>query len=175
MKILKEMDLTAEEAQLRLVIKRRDEHHARHQEALDALHLMLAKKTLDYYGADGYDAFFERHHLRYTTSDGYKVEVEGHDMSVSIQTPWGVIDGSGSTWDYIQHDLKLSAKPMGMEKRDYSAIKKRMEEIQNSERVLYPFHPLHRIGNGYFDTRLCMYNAHKLVNTRNNKENDDEN
>jgi hypothetical protein len=50
-----------------------------------------------------------------------------------------------------------------MEKRDYDAVKRRMEEIQESERVVYPFHPLHRLANGYFDTSICMYNAHELL------------
>lgn len=58
MKVLKEIDLTAEEAQLRLVMKLRDSRETHHQQALDKLHRMLAKKTLEYYCADGYDAFF---------------------------------------------------------------------------------------------------------------------
>jgi hypothetical protein len=32
--------------------------------------------------------------------------------------------------------------------------------------------PLHKIGNGCFDTKICMYNAHKLVKT---EEKHDEN
>lgn len=167
MKILKKIDLSEEEAQLRLVMRLRDKNDPRHQEALDTLHGMLAKKTLEYYCADGYDAFFERHCLDYETEDGYRVHVRGHEMSVSITTPLGVIDGAGSTWDYIEGDLKLSAKPPEMDKKAYSAIRRRMEDIQDSEKVVYPFHPLHRIGNGCFDTKICMYNAHKLVKTLN--------
>lgn len=163
MKVLKEIDLTDEETQLRRVMKLKDGREAHHQKALDKLHRMLAKKTLDYYCADGYDAFFERHHIDYTTDDGYKVEIRGHDMSVTVETPSGIIRGSGSTWDYTPGDLKLSGKPSSIDKKEYTAIKKRMEEIEDSERILYPFHPLHRIGNGYFDTKICMYNAHKLV------------
>jgi hypothetical protein len=165
MNILKKIDLTAEEAQLRLVMKLKDSRDPKHQQELDKLHLMLAEKTLEYYCADGYDAFFERHHFDYTTEDGYNVEVRGHDMSVSLETPYGIIKGTGSTWDYMPDDLRVSEKPAEMDRQEYAAIKKRMMEIEDSERVVYPFHPLHRIGNGYFDTRICMYNAHKLVNT----------
>jgi hypothetical protein len=157
------MDLTAEEAQLRLVMKLRDSHDPRHQEALDRLHRMLAKKTLEYYCEDGYDAFFERYHINYETEDGLRVEVRSHDVSISTATPYGVIKGNGTTWDYIDGDLKLSERPSGMDRKDYAAVKRRMDKIQDSEKVLYPFHPLHRIGNGYFDTQICMYNAHKLV------------
>jgi hypothetical protein len=170
MKILREIDLTDEEAQLRLVMKFRETRSPRHQEALDRLHLMLAKKTLEYYCEDGYDAFFERHHLDYETEDGYRVEVRGHDMSVSTVTPCGVVKGSGTTWDYIEGDLELSVRPSGMDRKAYAAIKRRMQEIQDSEKVLYPFHPLHRIGNGCFDTKICMYNAHKLVKTEKTEE-----
>jgi hypothetical protein len=157
------LDLTAEAAQLRLVISLEGSRDRRYQTELDRLHLMLARKTLDYYGGDGYDAFFERHQLDYTTDDGYRVRVRGHDMSVNVETPWGVINGTGSTWDYTPGDLQVSPKPAEMAKNDYAAVKKRMEEIEDSERIVYPFHPLHRIGNGYFDTKICMYNAHALV------------
>ena len=162
MKVLKELDLTAEKAQLLLVKKlgRRDKQS--HRE-LDKLHLMLAIKTLEYYGEDGYDAFFERNTANFTTDDGYLVKVRGHEMSVSLETPYGVITGSGSTWDYTPGDLRVSAKPAELDRKDYDAIKRRMEEIEDSERVLYPFHPLHRLGNGCFDTRVCMYGAHTLV------------
>lgn len=84
-------------------------------------------------------------------------------MCVTIETPSGLLKGSGSTWDYTPGDLKLSGKPPGLDRREYAAVKRRMEEIEDFERILYPFHPLHRIGNGYFDTRICMYNAHTLV------------
>ncbi len=165
MKILKEMDLTAEEAQLRLVMRLGDKRDPRHQEALDRLHRMLAKKTLEYYCEDGYDAFFERYHIDYETEDGFRVDVRGHNITVSTVTPFGVIEGRGTTWDYRENDLELSERPSGMDRKDYAAVKRRMKEIQNSEKVLYPFHPLHRIGNGYFDTAVCMRNAHKLVKT----------
>ncbi len=163
LKVLKEMDLLAAEEQLRLVKKLRDKHEANHQQELQKLHRMLAKKTLEYYGEDGYDAFFERHHIDYATDDRYIVQVRGHEMSVSIHTPYGILKGSGSTWDYTPGDLILSDKPPDMDRKEYTAVKRRMEEIEDSERVLYPFHPLHRIGNGYFYTQICMYNAHKLV------------
>lgn len=166
MKILKDMDLTAEEAQLRLVIRLKDKHDPRHPEALDRLHRMLAEKTLQYYSPDGYDAFFEAHRYDYTTGDGYRVDIRGHDMSVSFESPYGVIQGVGSTWDYMPDDLKVSEKPRGLDRKEYDAIKRRMKDIEDSERIVYPFHPLHRIGNGYFDTRICMYNAHKLVGGR---------
>lgn len=170
MKTLKEMDLASEETQLRLVMKLRDAKDPNHQRALDRLHLMLAKKTLEYYCEDGYDAFFERHRYEYSTDDGYRVNVKGHDISVSLETQDGIITGCGSTWDYVENDLRLSPKPSCMEKRAYTVIKRRMEEIQDTERVLYPFHPLHRLGNGYFDTKICMYNAHKLIKEQNQKE-----
>lgn len=163
MKVLKELDLTAEETQLRTVMALKKSRDPGYQQALDKLHRMLAVKTLEYYCEDGYDAFFERHRLDYTTEDGYAVEVRGHDMSVCVRTPEGVVTGNGSTWDYVTNDLELSGKPSGMERQHYTDIKKRMKEIQDSERVLYPFHPLHKIGNGIFDTKTCMYGAHRLV------------
>lgn len=163
MKTLKDMDLTAEAAQLRLVKKLRDVRDAAHQRELDKLHLMLAKKTLEYYCADGYHAFFEQYNFDFTTDDGYNAAVRGHDMTITLDTPDGTLTGSGSTWDYIPDDLRLSPKPSGMDKKTYAAIKRRMEALENAERVIYPFHPLHRIGHGYFDTQICMYNAHKLV------------
>ncbi|MGD9157733.1 MAG: hypothetical protein PVG39_04960 [Desulfobacteraceae bacterium] len=164
MKTLKKLDLSAEEAQLRHVKKLRDTGDARHREELDKLHHMIAGKTLEYYCEGGYNAFFERYSIDYTTDDGYKVEVRGHAMSISINTPCGTITGIGSTWDYISNDLKVSAKPVNMEIEEYTVIKQRMEEIQESERIVYPFHSLHRIANGYFDTDICMYNAHKIIN-----------
>jgi hypothetical protein len=163
MKTLKKIDLTAEEAQLRLVKKLRDAGDNRHQAQLDKLHRMLAEKTLEYYCADGYHAFFDRYALSYISDDGYSVKVRGHEITVAVITAYGDITGSGSTWDYISGDLEVSDKPAGMEKRDYDAVKRRMEEIQESERVIYPFHPLHRLANGYFDTSICMYNAHELL------------
>ncbi len=166
MKTLKNLDLSAEEAQLRLVKKLRDTGDSRHQEELDKLNRMVAAKTLEYYCADGYDAFFERYTLDYITEDGFKVEVRGHEMSVSIVKPYGTIKGNGSTWDYISNDLNVSAKPADMDKKEYTNIKRRMEEIQESERIVYPFHSLHRIANGYFDTKICMYNAHKLISEK---------
>jgi hypothetical protein len=162
-KVLKDLDLTAEMEQLRRVMKLKDSRDSRFVPELDKLHLMLARKTLDYYGADGYDAFFERHRLDYTTDDGCHVKIRGHEMSVSADTPWGAVAATGSTWDYMPGDLRVTAKPADMDRREYAALKKRMEEIEDSERIVYPFHPLHRIGNGYFDTKICMYNAHKLV------------
>ena len=163
MKTLKKMDLRAEEEQLRLVKKLRDSGDIRHKSELDKLHRMIAKKTLTYYCADGYDAFYERYTLDYITEDDYTVKVRKHEITVSKRTPHGEITGSGSIWDYISGDLQVSAKPSGMDKKDYNAIKKRMEDIQESERVVYPFHSLHRIANGYFDTKICMYNAHELL------------
>jgi hypothetical protein len=163
MKILKEMDLTAEAAQLRLVMALKNSRDPGHPEALLKLHRMLAKKTLEYYCADGYDAFFERHKLDYTTEDGYIVKVRGHELSIQKETPAGTVTGRGSTWDYLPDDLILSDKPAGMTSADYRYIEKRMKALEDSERVVYPFHPLHRIGNGYFDTKICMYGAHKLV------------
>lgn len=163
MNVLKVMDLSAEEAQLRRVMKLKYTGDAQYLQELDRLHLMLANKTLEYYCEDGYDTFFERHRLHYSTHDNYNVEVLGHAMSISLETPFGQISSTGSTWDYISNDLKHSPKPPGLDKKDYTVIKKRMQEIQDSERVLYPFHALHRIGNGYFDTQICMYNAHTLV------------
>lgn len=164
MKTLKKLDLSNEEAQLLLVKKLRDTGDASHQKELDKLHHMLAEKTLEYYCEDGYDAFYERYTLDYVTDDGYKVEVRGHEMSVYIDTPYGKLRGKGSTWDYISNDLEVSIRPAGMDKKDYAAIKERMEEIQESERVVYPFHSLHRIASGYFDTNICMYKAHNLIN-----------
>jgi hypothetical protein len=163
MRVLKELDLSAEEAQLRLVMALKKKNDPDYPGALDRLHRMLAEKTLAYYCPDGYDAFFERHRLDYETEDGYAVTVRGHDMSVSIKTPAGSITGRGSTWDYTSGDLEVSPKPPEMDKKRYADIKRRMAEIQDDERVLYPFHPLHRIGNGYFDTKMCMYGAHKLI------------
>ena len=163
MKILKEQDLTAEKEQLRLVMRLRDSGDKRRGEALDVLHRMLAKKTLEYYGQGGYDAFFAQHRLDYTTEDGYNVEIRGHDMTVAVDTPHGKLTGVGSTWDYMPGDLRLSPRPNGMDKQEYAAIKRRMEALEDAERIVYPFHPLHRFGNGYFDTKICMYGAHKLV------------
>jgi hypothetical protein len=163
MKILKDLDLQAEETQLRLVKKLRDASDRRYPKELDKLHRMLAEKTLEYYCPDGYDVFFQRYILDYITEDGYSVSVRGHEMSVSIQSPYGAITGSGSTWDYVHGDLTVSERPAGMDKNDYNAVKRRMESIQESERVVYPFHSLHRIAGGYFDTKICMYGAHTLV------------
>jgi hypothetical protein len=163
MKVLKELDLTAEAAQLRRVMALKDGRDKRYRQELDRLHLMLARKTLEYYGDGGYDAFFERHHFDYPTEDGYLVEVRGHDMSVVKETPYGVITGTGSTWDYTPGDLRVSARPEGLDRKEYEAVKKRMAELEDNERIAYPFHPLHRLGNGYFDTKVCMYGAHKLV------------
>ncbi len=163
MKTLKKLDLSAEEAQLRLVKKLRDTGDKRHQQELDKLHCMIAKKTLEYYCEDGYAAFYERYRLDDMTGDGYKVAVRSHEISITKETSYGVITGSGSIWDYISGDLNVSAKPAGMDKKEYNAVKRRMEEIQESERVVYPFHSLHRIANGYFDTKICMYNAHNLI------------
>ena len=163
MKILRELDLSAEKEQLRRVMRLCDSHDPGHREALDTLHLMLAEKTLAYYGAGGYDAFFEAHRLDYTTSDGYTVSVRGHGLTVRADTPFGVVTGTGSTWDYLPDDLSVSDRPTGMSAGDYDAVKRRMRALEDAERIVYPFHPLHRIGNGYFDTGVCMYNAHKLV------------
>ena len=163
MKTLKKLDLSAEEEQLRLVKKLRDTGDDRHQRELDKLHRMIAEKTLEYYCADGYEAFYNRYALDYITDDGYTVKIQTHEITVSVKTPHGEIIGNGSIWDYISDDLKVSAKPSGLDKKEYAAIKRRMEAIQESERVVYPFHSLHRIANGYFDTKICMYNAHKLV------------
>jgi hypothetical protein len=121
MKTLKKIDLTAEEAQLRLVKKLRDAGDNRHQAQLDKLHRMLAEKTLEYYCADGYHAFFDRYALSYISDDGYSVKVRGHEITVAVITAYGDITGSGSTWDYISGDLEVSDKPAGMEKRDYDA------------------------------------------------------
>ena len=101
--------------------------------------------------------------LDYTTEDGYNVEIRGHDMTVAVDTPHGKLTGVGSTWDYMPGDLRLSPRPNGMDKQEYAAIKRRMEALEDAERIVYPFHPLHRFGNGYFDTKICMYGAHKLV------------
>ena len=163
MKILKELDLTAEKEQLRRVMRLRDSRDPGHGAALDTLHRMLARKTLAYYGADGYDAFFLAHRLDFATEDGYAVKVRGHDMTVSLDTAFGLITGTGSTWDYLPDDLAVSVRPAGMIGQEYDAVKKRMRALEDAERIVYPFHPLHRIGNGYFDTSVCMYNAHKLV------------
>ena len=163
MKILKELDLREEEAQLRLVKKLKDAGDDRHRQALETLHCMLARKTLDYYCADGYDAFFERYNFDKDTDDGYHIAVRGHDMTVSIQTAFGTLTGRGSTWDYISDDLEVAPRPAGMKQTDYNAVKKRMAVLQDAERVVYPFHSLHRIANGYFDTKVCMYNAHGLI------------
>jgi hypothetical protein len=163
MKILKELDLTGEKEQLRRVIQLRDSRDPRHTEALDTLHRMLAKKTLEYYGADGYDAFFHTHRLDYETDDGYAVKVRGHDMTVRVETTYGIVTGSGSTWDYLPDDLAVSRRPQGMNVTAYDAVKKRMRALEDAERIVYPFHPLHRLGNGYFDTKICMYNAHILL------------
>ena len=163
MKTLKKLDLSAEEAQLRHVKMLRDTGDDRHKEELDKLHHMIARKTLAYYCDGGYNAFFESYKVDYTTDDEFKVEVRGHSMSISIDTPFGTLTGTGSTWDYISNDLKISAKPVNMEIEEYESIKQRMEEIQESERIVYPFHSLHRIANGYFDPDICMYNAHKII------------
>lgn len=164
MKVLKRLDLSAEEAQLRLVMHlKKTGDTAEYQAAVDTLHHMLAVKTLEYYGADGYDAFFERHCLDYMTPDGYTVAVRGHDMTICIETDVGKVTGSGSTWDYLTDDLVYSVRPQAMDKGAYTDIKKRMAAIQDNERVLYPFHPLHHIGHGYFDTAICMYRAHALL------------
>ena len=163
MKILKELDLTAEKEQLRRVMRLRDSRDPGHGAALDALHLMLAKKTLEYYGENGYDAFFRTHSLDYVTEDGFTVRVRGHDMTVSFQTVYGAVTGTGSTWDYLPDDLMVSARPSGMSVKEYDAVKKRMRALEDSERIVYPFHPLHRLGNGYFDTKICMWGAHALV------------
>ncbi|MBN2039871.1 MAG: hypothetical protein JW864_07520 [Spirochaetes bacterium] len=163
MKTLKKLDLAAEEEQLRLVKKLRDEGDPRHRLELDKFNQMIAEKTLEYYCEDGYHAFFEHYAVDYETDDGYKVEVRGHEMSVSKKTAYGNLTGCGSTWDYITGDLRVTPKPSDMDKKEYAAIKQRMEDIQESERVVYPFHSLHRIGSGYFDTKICMFNAHKLV------------
>ena len=163
MKTLKKLDLSAEEEQLRLVKKLKDAGDFRSQEELDKLHRMLAEKTLEYYCEDGYHAFFDRYSLDYETDDGYKVKVRGHEVSVSIDTAFGQLTGEGLTWDYTSNDLKVSAKPAGMDGKEYDAIMRRMEDIQESERVVYPFHSLHRIGHGYFSTDICVYNAHRTV------------
>ncbi len=163
MKILKKLDLSAEEEQLRYVKKLKDTGDARHKKELDKLHRMIARKTLEYYCDGGYHAFFESYSLDYTTDDGYRVEVRGHSMTVSFDTPHGTLTGTGSTWDYISNDLKVSSKPGDMGIKEYNNIKQRMEEIQESERIVYPFHSLHNIANGYFDPEICMYKAHKIV------------
>jgi hypothetical protein len=163
MKTLKTLDLSAEENQLRNVKKLKDKGDARHKQELDKLHQMIARKTLEYYCDGGYKAFFDSYSLDYTTDDEYRVEVRGHSMTVSFDTPHGTITGSGSTWDYISNDLKVSGKPANMKIEEYEAVKQRMEEIQESERIVYPFHSLHRIANGYFDPDICLYNAHKII------------
>jgi len=163
MKTLKKLDLSAEENQLRYVKKLKDTDDASHKKELDKLHDMIALKTLEYYCDGGYNAFFESYSIDYTTDDKYWVEVRGHAMTVSFDTPLGTVTGTGSTWDYISNDLKVTAKPVNMEMEKYEAVKQRMEEIQESERIVYPFHSLHRIANGYFDPDICMYNAHKII------------
>ena len=124
---------------------------------------MIARKTLEYYCDGGYHAFFESYSLNYTTDDEYRVEVRGHEVTISFNTLNGTLTGTGSTWDYISNDLKVAAKPANMEIEEYEALKQRMEEIQESERIVYPFHSLHRIASGYFDTDTCMYKAHKII------------
>ena len=74
-----------------------------------------------------------------------------------------IVTGNGSTWDYLPDDLTVSGRPQGMNVKAYEAVKKRMRALEDAERIVYPFHPLHRIGNGYFDTKVCMYNAHFLL------------
>ena len=163
MKTLKKLDLSAEEVQLRNVKKLKDKGDPSHKKELDKLHKMIARKTLEYYCEGGYNAFFESYSLDYTTDDKYRVKVRGHEMTVSIDTPFSTLTGTGSTWDYISNDLKVPKKPVDMETEEYKAIKQRMEEIQESERIVYPFHSLHRIANGYFDPNICLYKAHKII------------
>ena len=162
MKVLKPMDISEEEKQLRLLMSLRHDPK-RYEEERDKLHRMIARKTLDYYCKDGYYAFYKNYKVDYKTDDGYTVCVREHSTTITLVTEYGTLTGTGSTWDYIFDDLTLSPKPKLMPRRDYDSIRQRMYDILVSEKVVYPFHPLHHIGHGYFDTKICMFGAQDLI------------
>ncbi|MBR5381114.1 MAG: hypothetical protein IK136_00675, partial [Oscillospiraceae bacterium] len=137
MKVLKPMDISDEEKQLRLLMSLRS-GTAEYQEARDKLHRMIARKTLDYYCKDGYYAFYKNYKVDYTTDDGYTVCVREHSTTITLNTEYGTLTGSGSTWDYIFDDLTVSPKPKLMPRRDYEDIRQRMYDILVSEKVVYP-------------------------------------
>ena len=162
MKVLKQMDISDEEKQLRLLMSL-NKGTKRYDEERDKLHRMLARKTLEYYCKDGYHAFYRDYRVNYTTDDGYVVAVKEHGTTITLETEYGTLTGTGSTWDYIFDDLTLSPRPKEMDKREYEDIRQRMYDILVSEKVVYPFHPLHHIGHGYFDTKICMFGAQDLI------------
>ncbi|MGE4354212.1 MAG: hypothetical protein AB7D36_09030 [Oscillospiraceae bacterium] len=140
MKILKELDMTAERTAFEELKAMQEQLSAKARQ----LEQRIDEKAHEYYGDAGWNGFRKANSHTYTTEDGYTVRIDDYQIGITKPLENGTFRGYGTIYDKGYNDLSIhilyaSGRDCDGYAKKYESERQRMKDIQDTEKIFNPF------------------------------------